>query len=219
VDSTERLREGYWDSPSVNRELLIWAFATRRQLERWEPLVADSLRAEFKYPGTSPFTDWQIWETAIEHHFLLVAARNLIRAIELPGAGVTIDPTLRAELIEGRDLHEHWVENAPIFNVHPRREPKYRSGKDFAERNPQPSNYPYWWLGWNSRDGPRVLPNVPAHAIHKLVDRVGAVVTSRDPTLERFVPQRAPSPWAGEAAGDDRWWPRPVNGPLPDPPQ
>lgn len=60
-------------------------------------------------------------EAEFEHHFALVAARNLVKALELaPASRIVIDPTLRAELIEGRDLLEHWTENMPLFNVTPR---------------------------------------------------------------------------------------------------
>jgi hypothetical protein len=53
-----------------------------------------------------------VWAAAIEHHFTLVAARNVFRALDLqPASHVAIDPTVRNELIEGRDLHEHWPEN------------------------------------------------------------------------------------------------------------
>jgi hypothetical protein len=65
--------------------------------------------------------DADIWLAAIEHHFILIGARNLFRALDLaPAANVSVDPTLRSELIEGRDLHEHWAENLPVFNMTPR---------------------------------------------------------------------------------------------------
>jgi hypothetical protein len=37
-------KTAYFDRRMVNRERLIWTVATRRQLERWEPLVAESVR-------------------------------------------------------------------------------------------------------------------------------------------------------------------------------
>lgn len=194
----------YFDESMANRQLLLWAIATRRQLERWEPLVAANLRAG---SGGPPFPDELIWEAEIEHHFLLIAARNLIHAIDLPGAEIAIEQTIRWELIEGRDLNEHWRQNLPVFLVRPRREePPRQSGKRFAKRNPERS--PYWWLGWNSTDGPEALPNVPAHAIHELIDRVEATVIARDSGLKRFIRVRQRSPWLGEDAGKDRWWPR-----------
>jgi hypothetical protein len=193
----------YFDERMVNRQLLLWAIATRRQLERWEWLVAANIRAQF---GGEPFGGELIWQAAIEHHFLLIAARNLIQAIDLPGAQIAIDQTIRSELIEGRDLHEHWSQNLPVFSVTPRREePQWPSGKRFANRNPERS--PYWWLGWDNIDGPKVLPNGPAHAIHELVDRIEATAIARDSELKRFVPVRQQSPWLGESGGKDRWWP------------
>jgi len=129
------MTEDYFDDLMVNRQRLLWAVATRRQLERWEPLVAASVRAGY---ARHPFPDADIWSAEIEHHFTLIAARNLLRALDLPPAtSVPVDPTLRAELTEGRDLHEHWVENLPVFNVTPRAaQPPRRSGKEFAARNP-----------------------------------------------------------------------------------
>lgn len=118
------------------------------------------------------------------------------------------------KLIEGRDLNEHWIENLPVFLVRPRsREPRYPSGKNFAERNPEAG--PYWWLGWSSAERPQVLPNVSARAIHELVDRVEEAVLARDPGFRRFVPVRQLSPWLGEDAGRARWWPRPQDAETP----
>jgi hypothetical protein len=86
----------------VNRQRLLWTVATRRQLERWEVLVADRLRARQSFPEAD------VWAGEIEHHLALVAARNLLHGLDLPPASsVSIDATMRAELKEGRDLHEH----------------------------------------------------------------------------------------------------------------
>jgi hypothetical protein len=204
---------GYYDESMVNRQLLLWAIATRRQLERWEPLLAARLTTENNGPS---FRDELIWQAEIERHLLLIAARNLIHAIDMAGGEIAIEQTIRYELIEGRDLNEHWRENLPIFRVTPRREePRFPSGKRFAKRNPERS--PYSWLEWNSKDGPKVLPNVPARAIHELIDRVEATVIESDSELKRFIPIRQPSPWLGEEAGGDRWWPRPPDSTLNEP--
>jgi hypothetical protein len=194
--------DDYFGDGIVNRQRLLFAIATRRQLERWEPLVAASVRrglAKQKREGAD------IWSAEIEHHFLLIAARNLFRALDLPPAtNVSIDPVLRAEMIEGRDLHEHWIENLPVFNVKPRRvQPPRPSGKAFAARNPDRG--PYWWLGWNSTKGAMILPNVSAPALHELLDAVEAEVLAESPTLGRFVPPRAPSPWLHV---EGEWWPK-----------
>jgi hypothetical protein len=202
--------DDYFDEFTVRRQRLLWAIATRRQLERWEPYVAEGVR----HGGTSAFDDRNIWLAETEYHFALIAARHLIQAIELaPRSSVSVDSTLRAELIEGRDLHEHWLENLPVFNVVrvergkrlPGKPPPRRSGKDFAARNPRST--PYTWFRWGSKTGPMLLPNVSAAAVHELVDAVEAGVLAADPALGRFVPARAESPWLHE---DGEWWPKPV---------
>jgi hypothetical protein len=107
-----------------------------------------------------------------EHHFALVAARNLFRALQLqPASQVSIDPVVRDELIEGRDLHELWPENLPVFMVTSRQaQPQYPTGKSFAARNPDRG--PYSWLSWTLDAGPLLLPNVPAAAVHELLEAV-----------------------------------------------
>jgi hypothetical protein len=197
--------EDYFDQWMVSRQRLLWAVATRRQLERWEPLVASVVRPDSIVPDAMT-----VLSAEIEHHFALVAARHLIRAMEElpPPMVVPVDDTLRAELIEGRDLHEHWVENMPIFNVTPRAaQPKYPSGKAFAQRHPE--HGPYWWLDWSGKTGARLMPNVPAPVLHELLDAVEAEVLSDDPELADCVPPRAPSPWI-HAGGE--WWPKPDDG-------
>src|SRR6266540_912037 len=115
------------DDIGSSRQLLIWALATRLQLERWEPLVAARLNAD---SGGPPFPAALIWQAATEHHFLLIAAHHLVRTIDHAGSGIRIDRTIHDELIEGRDLHEHWRENMPVFMVKPRQtEPSHKSGK------------------------------------------------------------------------------------------
>lgn len=134
----------------------------------------------------------------------LVAARNLLRALELePTSGVIVDRTIRDELIEGRDLLEHWPENMPVFNMRPRAvEPPRPSGKRFAARNPREGPYDG---GWSNKEGAQLLPNVSASALHELLDAVESEVLASDPTLARFVPPRGPSPWHHE---NGEWWPK-----------
>ncbi|MDX6516442.1 MAG: hypothetical protein QOH73_2108 [Gaiellaceae bacterium] len=191
----------YFDARMVNRSRLLWAVATRRQLDRWEPYVAESAIRSYQQ-GELDSAD--IWAAELEHHFTLIAARHLMRALELkPVAAVAVDPTMRAELIEGRDLHEHWVDNLPVFNVTPRpAQPPRRSGRDFAARNPDHS--PYWWLGWSGAGGAMLLPNVPAPALRRLLDDIEAEVLTADPSFATFVPPLIPSRWFEE---DGHWWP------------
>jgi hypothetical protein len=192
----------YFDVLMLNRQRLLWTIATRKQLERWEPIVAAGVQSGSARGELEPA---DIWSAEIERHFVLVAARNLLRALDLePPSSVAINPVVRAELKEGRDLVEHWPDNLPVFNVHPRREePLRRSGKDFAERNPR--HGPYNWLSWSNVTGARVLPNVSAPALRELLDAVQAEVLASDPELARFVPPRAPSPWHHE---NGEWWPK-----------
>ena len=193
----------YFDTLMVNRQRLLWAVATRRQLERWEPYVAAAVLRGYE---RRQLDGADIWLAQIEHHFALIAARNLLRALDLePATRVVIDSTLRDELIEGRDLHEHWVENLPVFNVRPRQvQPGYPSGRDFAKRHPDRG--PYSSLRWSSKTGARLMPNVSAPALHQLLDEVEAEVLADDAALARFVPPRAPSPWLRR---DEEWWPQP----------
>jgi hypothetical protein len=196
----------YFGELMVNRQRLLWAIATRRQLERWEPYVAASVREGFaRRGGDIPSAD--IWAAATEHHFTLIAARNLMRALELdPASRVAIDPIMRAELIEGRNLNEHWDENMPIFNATPRpRQPAHPSGKAFAARNPRAG--PYDWLAWSNTTGAQLLPHVHAPALHEVLDEVELEVLAKDDgDLSRFVPPRAPSPWLHQ---NGEWWPNP----------
>jgi hypothetical protein len=78
-----------------------------------------------------------MWAVETEHHFALFAASHLLQALDLdPVTNVAINKTMRAELKEGRDLHEHWLDNLPVFNVSPRvRQPPRTPGREFAARN------------------------------------------------------------------------------------
>jgi hypothetical protein len=194
-------KTAYFDRRMVNRERLIWTVATRRQLERWEPLVAESVR---RRNDDRQLDNSDIWAAQIEHHFALIAGRHLLQALELdPATKVRIDPTLRAELKEGRDLHEHWEDNLSVFNVKPRVEqPPRKSGRDFAARNPDQS--PYWWLGWSNKTGAKLLPHVSAPELHAVLDAVEDEVLADDSELAGFVPARQPSPWVCE---NGEWWP------------
>jgi hypothetical protein len=194
----------YFGPLMVNRQRLIWTVAARGQLERWEPYVAAAVRGDFARPRVE-LSGAEIWAAATEHHFALIAARHVLTALELePPSVVALDPTVRAELIEGRDLHEHWRDNMEVFSTRPRTmRPNYRSGKDFAARNP--NDAPYWWLGWDN-SGAKLLPNVPARAVHELLDAVEAEVLASDPKLSAYVPPRAPSLWVYD---NGVWWPKP----------
>lgn len=192
----------YFDETMRSRQRLLWAVATRRQLERWEPLVAAywlNALAGRNADGAL------VWQAEIEHHFALIAAHHLLDALDLsPASGVPVAPTMRDELTQGRDLLEHWEDNLPVFLVTPRPEPPpRRSGRAFAARNPGLS--PYWWLRLDNSRGAMVMPQAPAPALHDLLDAVEAEVIASDPGLADYVPPRAPSPWVHE---NGEWWPK-----------
>jgi len=187
----------------VWRQRLLWAQATRRQLGRWERLVAIAVRRDLDKRES---VDGAFWLAESEHHLLLAAARSLLRALELePQSAVISDTVMRDELQEVRDLLEHWDENMPVFNVTPRKvDPPHPSGRAFAERNPHRT--PYNPEAWSNVGGAQVTPNVTAPALHDLLDAVEAEVLEVSPELARFVEVRAETPWMRHG---EEWWPRP----------
>lgn len=186
------------------RALAWWSVATRIALNEWEPLVAVFIRDLFA--GRPPAGGHLAWTTQREHHYALLSARHVLRAAALLDPPMSVDPDLAADIAAGRDLLEHWDQNQPIFNVTPRRaEPKYKSGKGFAERNPGTS--PYWGRGWDARRGPLLLPNLPASAVHGLVDEAVTTALTLAPSLAPYVPERAPSPWIDDPDVHG-YWPR-----------
>ena len=97
---------------------------------------------------------------------------------------------------------EHWTENMPIFNVTPRSHvPRYRSGQDFAGRNPR--NSPYGWWNWDNHRGPHVTPNVSADDLRAFTDTVIVVLVTANPGLGQFVPASPQSPWMESSEGGD----------------
>jgi len=196
----------YFDPAGSAHAALLWAVATRVQLGRWESLSADHLRKDvYNIPLPMP----SYWQGHYERHFCLIAARNLIGALDLLDPPLAVNKVLRDEITEARDLNEHWKDNMPVFNVHPRpSQPKRPSGKSFAARNPVRS--PYCWWEWNNKDGPLLTPNVPAAALHELLDQVQDRVLADHPDLADFVPPPRPSPWLRDHG---EWWP--VNPAVP----
>lgn len=65
----------YFSGTMVNRQRLFWAVAARRQLERWEPIVATAVREAF---SGRQLGDGDIWLGEIEHHLrsLLLATSS-----------------------------------------------------------------------------------------------------------------------------------------------
>jgi hypothetical protein len=194
----------YFNDHSKVREVAFWAAATQTQIERWEPRFARRVAAD-TWKAAPPIPKGDIWQEIADRHFVLVAAAQLLSAMKFASFPVRAPEPLATEIRAGRDLAEHWQDNMPIFNVHPRSEtPKYPSGREFAALNPRDGPYGFWW---NSKVGPKLLPNVPAADLHVLIDRVKARVSADHPTLAEFFHEWALSPWFGGDDPNDRWFP------------
>ena len=191
------------------RQVLLWTIATRQALERWEASVASAIRLDAyekrKPPGRL------FWAAEIDRHWTFIAARNLFRALATIDLGIQVDTELQKAVIQHRDLLEHWDENMPVFNVSPRQTtPPRRSGEEYASDNPDFS--PYGQIRWNNSDGPMLGSRIPAAKLHSFLDVVQEEVQAQSPSLADYIPSRIPSPWLGEEAGSDRWFPKPLNG-------
>ena len=181
---SDYLREHVFDEPMLSRQRLLWAIATRRQLERWEPYVARDV-AELHAGRQLPGID--VWAAQIEHHLLLVAARNMLGALDVkPKSRIKIDKKVRTDLIGGRGIVEHWRENWYAFTSYPRAEPPHPSARKWAERNPRSG--PFDWLDRTSAEGALVLPSVPADTLHGIVDAVEGEAVAARPSLASYIP-------------------------------
>lgn len=149
-----------------------------------------------------------VWEMRVEHHFALIALRDMIQAHDQIDDAPTIDPALRSRLIAVRDLLEHWNENLPVFNAG-EGAPGYRSGKWFAAEHPGDTPF-LAFMNWNSTHGPMIAPDTPASEVREVLDAMERYVLQRHPQLSDFLPERAASPWLGGDDRGDRWYPRDV---------
>lgn len=185
-------QRGYFDESMQYRMLLQFSIAVRRQLDRWEALVSESINHAMRNeenPGRL------IWDTEIEHRLLLSSCGQLLKSLDMSDLEVEVDPVMRAELKEVPDLLEHWENNMQIFNVNPRPEiPRFRSGKSFLARNPDRS--PYSALRWkmhihgnDSELTVYVTVNVSRDQVLALVQDVQRAVLEASPGLARFVPE------------------------------
>jgi hypothetical protein len=206
-------RDPYFDT-MPERQPLVWASAVRRQLERWEPLVARHVLAGLqKHQSPSPeqpisFGLFEMWQGESEHHFLLVAAGQLLKGLGMLDAPPKIGEVVASELREARDLNEHWEDNMPVFNVGPARpkEPPRPSGKRFADRNPR--HGPYCWWAWDGIRGPMVTPNVTATQVHELVELAITACNAERPGVPVVIPGAAPRPWYIPTTDAAEWWPK-----------
>ena len=186
------------------RDVLLWCVGTRRQLDRWERLLAEVLHLDLNEQA-KPDRLW--WELQIERHFLLVAADNLRRALDRAGPACSLDSSLAEDLRLLRNLHEHWDQQQDVFSDPANPGPLKMSAVDFVRRHPGKS--PYGFFNWSSKVGPQVGPGVLASALRTTLDHVESESVVHTPDLTRFLSNHPPSPWYGNEAPDDPWWPKP----------
>lgn len=197
------------DGVMIHREVLIWVVGARRQLDRWEVLLAKHTSLGL-LQKESPQRLY--WDLDIEHHLALVACGQLHNA--LAQAEGKIDPMadpLAQELTMLRHLHEHRDENLPRFANASDPTLDHKTAQAFAQRHPRRSPFGFW--SWESARGPMLGPDLPSSEVRAELDRIERDVLVRDPALAEYLPaERAPSPWFGDDAPrpQDRWWPRPV---------
>jgi hypothetical protein len=189
----------------VDRQLLFWAITTRRQLERWEVCVAEIISLDLqshKPPGQLT------WRSQAEHHFVFLAARNLVRAAEL-AAESSIETPLADTLKDVRDLLEHWTKTCRSSTRD--REVSHHGSQGNDSRN---ETQPRLHIGpprGTRRKAPCSFPSgPPAAELHNALDRVETSVTRRRPELIKFIPERTDQPWLGDDWGKDRWFPKPA---------
>lgn len=191
------LRDDYFSPLMVRRQVLIWVVAARRQLDRWEALVASMLTQSASRRSVIA------WEAEVERQLALVAGRHVLRAVRLSGWNHEVDTTPLDVITDLRNVGEHSDESMPVFNVSPQDgDPPRASGRRLAQALPR-SN-PFSPFEWNSREG----AGLPASRLREVLDALEQTVLSIDPSLARFVPPSPESPWLGEGAGSDQWWPR-----------
>lgn len=201
----------YFDERLACSQIQTWAAATGMQLDRWEPLVAQAVLDGFDSTGRPAKT--LIWQARVEHHFCLVAASHLLVSLNMSQLRVSVPQPLRDELKEVRDLHEHWKDNMPVFNITSRtNQPQYPSGRAYAARNPTGS--PYWWLRWDNENGPKLTPNVSASKVRDLLDRAVAATVQKFPDMTPVTVPPVESPWIHDPESGDQWLPRPTPGPV-----
>jgi hypothetical protein len=137
------MKSDYFSERSVARAVMSWAEAVELQLDRWEALVAQFVLTKLaKEDLPAPV----IWQTQFERHFCLIANANLVKALRLMGNPLRVEKEMANELVESRDLQEHWPENMPIscsYRGRPSRNSHPARGSLSATRSAAPMN------GWS----------------------------------------------------------------------
>jgi len=123
----------FWGTKEeILAETLHWTWSVQIQINRfWK-----SLQNELNSGKVAKLDIMKMCSiTSYDEHMILVAARNLIRAvkmIEKVAPSITIDQDLRDDLKELRDIYEHWDETRNCL-----RQKDYsvsRSAREFISR-------------------------------------------------------------------------------------
>jgi hypothetical protein len=85
----------YFNDMMIDRQLLFWTIATRRELERWEARVAEIIRLGLQ---SASLPGLLVWLSEAERHFVFVAARNLVRTAERDAADTFVDSSMAEDL-------------------------------------------------------------------------------------------------------------------------
>ena len=198
-DDVDRIIDA--DHTMQDRQTMLWVIATRRQVRRWEIVLARWLKAKSDRtadPGN-------IWLAQIEWHMALVAANNLVRAVaNTRGRVAAIPEDLAIDIRTHRDLLEHWDEQSPAFYNKASPGPLERSGKHFANRHP--GGDPYWWLSWSRESGPSLGPELGVEVLHLELDRIQEEILESNPDLEQYLSPIDDTPWLRDELG--RWSPK-----------
>jgi len=153
-DEIERV--GGADDTMQNRQMMLWIRGTLRQVRRWEIALAVNIRAQLANQSPEPH---EIWDAQIERHLALVAANNLLRAIDnADGRFTTMPGDMARDIRNQRDLQEHWDEQWPAFYNSTKPGPLKRGGTVFAASYPGSSPYSFPRLEQRHRPEARARP-------------------------------------------------------------
>ena len=125
----------FWGSEEqIRAEILHWVWSTQTQIYRYD----ENLGKEMDSGEAEKLDRMRMCSlTSYDEHLILVAARNLIRAIDMldeDDSTITIEQSLRDDLKELRDIYEHWDITKNCLNQ--KDYEKSRSAKKFMNRNP-----------------------------------------------------------------------------------
>jgi hypothetical protein len=185
-----------------------WCLATGWQLDRWEELLAQFgmlLQRNEKPPGAL------VWELRMEHHFALVAADNLRRALNrVQQTGFLKDLHRDIELL--RHLPSTGTTTRTSSPTPPTRgrstRPAPPSTTGIQVGRPSGSSTS------TARRGPRSAPVSSPGSFGPPLTTSRPKAIKTWPALVRFLTPRPPAPWVKDDY--DNWWPNPA-GPVPDP--